>query len=76
MGDCSGMGDGHPANRLHGLNGNRCPEIESRKDFEESKGDENPQGIHEGDITDDKRDQCSQIAKSARKFHFVIIISP
>ena len=72
------MGDGHPSDRLHGLNRNRCLEIKAHEDLEDSEGDENPEGIHliEGDITHDKRDQGAEIAKGPGKLHLVVVIAP
>ncbi len=72
------MGDGHPTDRLHGLNRDRCLEIKARKDLEDSEGDENSEGVHlvEGDIADDKRNQGAEIAKGPGKLHLVIVISP
>ncbi len=76
--DRPGMGDGHPSDRLHGLYRNRCPEIEAHKDLEDAEGDENPKRIHliEGDITDNKRDQGTEIAKGSGKLHLVVVIAP
>src|SRR3990167_3471640 len=78
MGNCAGMGNRHPADRLHGLDGNGRPEVESDENFKETEGNENSKGIHliEGDITDNKGDQGTQVPKSARKLHFVIFIPP
>ena len=72
------MSDGHPSDRLHGLNGHWGPEIKPYKDFEDTECDENTQWVQmiEGDVPHDKWDQCAQIAKGPGKLHLIILVTP
>ena len=72
------MGNGHSSNRLHGLNGDRRPEIEPYKDLEEAKGDENPQGVHlvERNVAHDKGNERPKVAEGSCELHLVVVISP
>jgi hypothetical protein len=77
-GDGPGVGDGHPADGFHGLDGDGRSKIEAGKDLEKAESHQDPKRIHfvEGDIAHDKRNQGSKVPKGPGKFIAVVFVPP